>query len=299
MKTLTAYLMASLVLLASTYSQADTIEVIQPQDKLEKQFSDGVAGGMQAGLEFGTTFPRFLVGVEYRGVEGHIKGHEMRYFWVSGTLTYQNHEGVTPGHPENAPTLDVEIIPATLLEGSNAVRLLPIEVRRELDFGVNASVSARVIGFAKEAQIGTALQGADAATAFRRLTAFARVAVDVLGFRAMSLDDIGGGPGYSGFTGLELAHVKFQTGAQWNMSKGTALRISVGGSVMPSIGKVDGKSANVIEGDFFARLEFLFKLAANQWSLFTQAGQRFVYDSADGQGLQTQGYVQIGLRAEF
>jgi hypothetical protein len=300
---------------ASPLVRADSsIEIRNPENQ------DGWhGGGLGSALELSDfPSPNFLVEVDFGGYS--TGGGKVRYFMISGRGTFNR--GTKYMDERQFPTatqVDIDVVPVTYsleenskgsLISASAIRILPMQIRRDIKLGVGVSAAVRLVGAVldREGQVA----GMDP-----RFRAFAQVAVDLIGLRMIEEGLIHRAMGVvreerdgQTYLGLDLGSVKAQTGASWDLGEKVALRLSLNLDLDAAVvGTKDGTHA-VATMEAFTRVELILKTVLQRWSIYADLGSRAILSGAPAPDLAAQGdldhrvgapygYLQIGVRGTF
>jgi hypothetical protein len=205
--------------------------------------------------------PGFLVEVEYEGLDGSIRHHDVRYFWIEGEFIV-GRSGTAPGAPIDLTQMEINVTPMQVnrlphdgdpLGTQGTFRIMPIRIKRELDLGLNASATVHVLGYSIQKNAPLVLD---------RLNSFMQVGIDLLGVQYLNLKAGGS------FTGLEVGRVDISGGLAWNMTDKLTLRLSIGIGTSASVGN-RGLGVGVgLTVEAFSKLELLLKTTFGHLSLF-------------------------------
>ena len=268
-----------------------------------------------------------LIGVTYRGYDPEAGTHGehpselTRYFWVSGSVIAANlEEGSKFGD-----TFNLTVVPVTQYrfwdDSSRTVRFLPTEIKRDVEMGMNSSVTVSAVGFSYTVQThrtdgtepvdhqnpgngepidppGSVTPGAGGLP--KGLNLFARIAVDALGVRYMNLESLGGSS-----VGFQPVVVSGAVGGPWDINKTVSLMLSLGVRAAATLagGASGGKTAILTEEEAFLRIEALLNVFHARMGAFVEGGlhgdsSHFV--SGDGEnGFDGHGYLMFGVRTQF
>lgn len=205
---------------------------------------------------YGEGLPQLLVEVEFAGVNGSGKNANKTYFWVDAETHVQasSDEGGA-----SIPMVELNIVPVTVNGPQADLRYFPISILRYLDLGINTSVTVRVIGWKFDQTKPIATIGA-----FKRLSAFAEMTVDVLGARYLNFAND------RAFLGAQIADVDLEGGLAWDLGRSISLRLCFGGEESASAGMTGNSVAFTMSSELYGKLELLMKTLRGDFSVFTQ-----------------------------
>lgn|GEM_PF-4932389 len=255
-----------------------------------------------------------LFSVSWTGIDRDTGNHHVyyRYFSVGTQMTLAiGADGLADGAPN---TLAINVVPVSRVETSHSGttqtwRALPIEVRRDLDSGMSASVSIQAIGYNIYHEFGRHEHGGHGASADdhqHAVTTFAQIGADLLGFRYARFSEQGD------FIGGQLAALQGQIGANWRPDESVTIRISLGGRGNIAVGALrdDRELGLVYEADAFARIQALLGQGAVRWALGVEGGYHLLgaehtghshsdSGAASDHGAHGHPYVMITLGGSF
>lgn len=271
--------------------------------------SSGINAGSGIMIELGEADapPQVLVAVSYPGALRETGNEHVsyRYFWVSAQTTVAARE---PQEGSVLTSIGLNIVPVSRIEASSngvisSLKYFPIEVRRALDVGLDASVNVSVIGWTRYNESAVGREPSEHELA--KVIKFAQVALDVVGFRFANLQERGQ------YFASQLASVQMQAGLGWNINRRVSLRISIGGRGAVSVGSVMQVSAYGVmaEDGLNARLQAFFTTAHAILNAYFEAGYHrtdlmgpgFSVGSAEDyhEALHGHPYLMIGAGAAF
>lgn len=206
---------------------------------------------------------KVLIIAQYNGFD--VKTGEptvvRKYFQVSAQLELST--------ASTGPLLDafsVNIVPISRVrevvkDEQFALRGIPIEIRRDLGMGYGYSLAVQAIGWSYQNETPVGKSG-------EKFTKFAQIMVDILGLKLAGILDRGT------FVGGQLAVVQAQAGLNWNVTKGTSIRLSVNGSNRAELGRQEGSAKPVLmnEIDLYARISYILKYQYYNLTAYADGG---------------------------